>query len=122
MIIDGTLVADDTRNVNITANAIFIRAGNITAGSSSDAFQHQFTIQINGHKEDVGYYIDPIIAGSKYFVVTGSLNLYGKTPSTISTYLTQSAFSGSSTINVGSSTGWVVGDSIAIAPSFSNPY
>jgi hypothetical protein len=50
MIIDGTLIADDTRDVNITANAIFIRAGNITAGSPSNPFQHQFTIQINANK------------------------------------------------------------------------
>jgi hypothetical protein len=54
--------------------------------------------------------------------VTGSLNLYGTTPNTISTYLTQSAMSGSSTIYVASSAGWVAGDSIALAPSFSNPY
>ena len=39
-IIDGTLVADDSRNVNITANSIFIRAGNLTAGSTSSPFLH----------------------------------------------------------------------------------
>jgi len=50
LIIDGTLVADDQRDVNITANAIFVRAGNITAGSPSTPFTSKFTIQINGHK------------------------------------------------------------------------
>lgn len=34
LIIDGTLIANNTRNVNITANNIFIRAGSLIAGSS----------------------------------------------------------------------------------------
>ena len=47
-IIDGTLLADDTRDVNITANSIFIRAGNLSAGVSIKPFVHKFTLQING--------------------------------------------------------------------------
>ena len=37
-VIDGQLIADDTRDVNITANWIHIRAGTLTAGSSSEPF------------------------------------------------------------------------------------
>jgi hypothetical protein len=33
LIIDGDVFADDTRDVNITANAIHVRAGSIIAGS-----------------------------------------------------------------------------------------
>jgi len=55
-------------------------------------------------------------------VVTGSVNLYGTTPSSISTYLTQSAMAGSTSIFVSDSTGWKVGDQIALAPTFSSPY
>jgi hypothetical protein len=50
LIIDGTLIADDTRDVNITARSIFIRAGNVTAGSPSTPFQHKFTIQVSNSK------------------------------------------------------------------------
>jgi hypothetical protein len=120
LIIDGDLVFDDTRNVNITANAIFIRAGNVTAGNPSVPFQHTFIIQINGLKQDAGYVIDPIVAGNKFFVVTGSLNLYGIAPRTITTYLTQIASKGSLTIYVAASLDWAVGDTIALAPSFSS--
>ena len=87
-IIDGTIIADDTRDVKIIANSIHIRAGNITVGKPGAGFVHTFTIQINGAKTDNGYYIDPLIAGNKYMVVTGSLNLYGIAPETVTTYLT----------------------------------
>lgn len=50
LIIDGTLIADDTRDVNITARSIFIRAGNVTAGSPTSPFMHKFTIQISNTK------------------------------------------------------------------------
>ncbi len=86
-IVDGDLIADDTRDINITANAIHIRAGKIEAGRSGYPFTHKYTIQLNGVKNGRGFYIDPIVAGNKYMVVTGSLNLYGTPPSTVNTYL-----------------------------------
>jgi hypothetical protein len=105
--------------VNITANSIQIRAGSITAGSPTSPFLHNFTIQINGQKSDNGFYIDPNIAGNKYMVVTGQLNLYGNAPNTTTTYLTQSAFAGDRMIYVASSSGWNIGDTIVLSPSFS---
>jgi hypothetical protein len=90
LVVDGDLISDDTRDVNITAKSIHIRAGSITAGSSSSPFLHRFTIQPNGNKSDSGYYyIDPVVAGNKYLVVTGRLNLYGNPPSAATTHLTQ---------------------------------
>ena len=118
-VVDGTLIADDTRDVNITANSIHVRAGNITAGSAATPFMHNFVIQINGLKTDNGFYIDPVIAGNKYMVVTGSLNLFGVAPATVSTYLTKTAFAGDSTLYVAGSSGWAVGDTLVISPSFS---
>lgn len=120
LIIDGTLVFDDSRNVNITADSIFIRAGNVTVGSPSAPFQHNLTIRINGLRQDSGYIVDAIVSANKFFVVTGSLNLYGIAPRTVTTCLTKTALKGSSTIYVASSTDWKVGDTIALAPSFSN--
>jgi hypothetical protein len=118
LIVDGTIYADDSRNINITANSIHIRYGNISAGSQGNPFLHKFVIQINGQQNSTGYTIDSIISANKFLVVTGSLNLYGNSPSTVTTYLTQSAFNGSSTIHIGASSGWNIGDTIVLSPSF----
>lgn len=117
--IDGNLIADDTRDVNITANFIWIRAGNLSAGSSANPFTHKLTIQVNGQKTDTARLIDPIVTGNKLIVVTGFLNLYASPPKSVITTLTQTAFSGSSTIYVDDSTDWIAGDTLVLAPSFS---
>jgi hypothetical protein len=96
MIIDGTVIADDTRDVYITAKSIHIRAGNISVGNANTPFMHQFTIQINNTQDSAGWTIDNFLSGNKYLVVTGSLNLFGSPPSTTLTSLTQTAFSGDS--------------------------
>ncbi len=116
--IDGTLIADDTRDVNITANFIHIRAGNISAGSKSSPFMHKLTIQVNGQKTSPTFAIDSILTANKLFAVTGSLNLYGNAPNTVSTYLIQSALKGSTKLFVASTDGWLAGDSIVLSPSF----
>ena len=88
MIIDGAVIADDTRDINLTARSIFIRSGSITAGSPKTPFLHNFNIQINNTKSDKGWFIDEVVAGNKYLVVSGSLNLYGNAPDTVQTFLT----------------------------------
>lgn len=118
-IIDGTLIADDSIDLNITAHSFYIRAGNFTAGTSNVPFMHNLIFQINGNRIDNGYVIDPIVAGNKFFVVTGTLNIHGKAPATVTTTLSQTAVAGSSIIFVSSSTDWAVGDTIVISPSFS---
>ncbi len=120
LIVDGSLFADDTRDVNLTANAIHIRNGNITAGNPTTNFYRNFVIQINGYKTDNGFYIDPILAGNKYFVITGSLNLNGFAPTTVTTVLTKTAFRGDTVINVAASIDWRIGDTLVLSPSFSN--
>ena len=80
MTIDGDVIADDTRDVNITAKSIHIRAGNLSAGSPSTPFLHKLTIQITNNRDATQYSIDELIGGNKFIVVTGSLNLYSKYP------------------------------------------
>lgn len=53
-------------------------------------------------------------------VVTGSLNLFGKPPSTVQTFLTKTAFKGDTSVYLNSTSDWAVGDTLAISPSFSN--
>jgi len=116
--IDGTLVADDTRDVVVTANFIHIRAGNFTAGSTVNPFLHKLTFKVTGLKTSPQFTVDPVLAANKLFVVTGSLNLFGNAPNTVSTYLTQTALQGTGTLTVASFEGWAVGDTIVLSPSF----
>lgn len=53
-------------------------------------------------------------------VVTGKLNLYGKVPGSVWTKLTASVQPGANTITVADATDWAVGNTIGIAPSFSD--
>lgn len=50
--------------------------------------------------------------------MTGSLNLYGNLPDTVSTTLTASVSKGATVISVASSSNWTVGDVIALSPSY----
>lgn len=118
--IDGLLYADDSKDINLTAASILIRYGNLTVGSPNSAFIHNFNIILTGHKGDFGYTVDPMFAGNKFLVVAGSLNLYGQAPSTVITYLTSTAYKGDSVINVNDATGWAVGDTLVLGPSFSD--
>jgi hypothetical protein len=58
--------------------------------------------------------------GNKIFVVTGTLSLYGVSPTDISANLTASAFKGDTSLTVDTANGWAIGDEIVIAPSFSS--
>jgi hypothetical protein len=120
MTIDGAVLIQDQRDINVTCNYIWIKAGSVTAGSAATPFTHQLTFQLNGNMNDPGFTFDPFLQGNKIFVITGTLSLYGAVPSTISTQLYQSAFAGDTEIVVASANGWNVNDTIAIAPSFSN--
>jgi hypothetical protein len=117
--IDGMLIADDSRDINIVANFIFIRAGNFTAGSPSNPFLHKLSIQLNGQKTDYARTIDPLLTGNKMLVVAGFLNLYGVPPKSTIATLTQTAFKGATIINVDDATDWKAGDTISLSPSFS---
>lgn len=120
MTIDGDVIIQDKQDRNITAKSIWIRTGSLTAGSATSPFTHKLTIQLNGNKNDSGYVFDPSLVGSKIFVITGKLSLYGTSPATTQTPLTKIANAGDTSITVGSTSGWAVGDEIVIAPSFSN--
>ena len=94
LIVDGDLVVDDSIDVNLTANSIWIRAGSLTVGNSTNPFTHKFDIQINGNSLSPADSIDPLVTVNKYLVVTGSLALYGAKPSSTVTYLKQTANKG----------------------------
>lgn len=65
--------------------------------------------------------VDNSLAGNKLLVVSGTLNIYGKSPATTWTKLTSTLFATGTSMIVASTSGWNVGDELVIAPSFSNP-
>jgi hypothetical protein len=56
--IDGDLIADDTRDVNLTAKFIHIRAGQFIAGTESQPFLHKLTIQLSNNRVSRQYSVD----------------------------------------------------------------
>ena len=108
--INGDVYIDDTIDLSITANNIWIKGGSLNAGTSSAPLNHSLTITLNGNKEDVGLTVDPGLTGNKMLVVTGELYLYGKPPATTWSVLTAIALRGATSITVSSASGWAAGD------------
>lgn len=108
--IDGDVIVEDKANRNITCESIWIRAGSLIAGTAADPFTHNLTIQLNGLKNASGYTFDPALQGSKIFVVTGELKLYGTAPATLFSRLTTAAMAGETQMIVDGLSGWAVGD------------
>lgn len=79
-------------------------------------------IRLLGNVTDPRYVVDSRIVWGKSLVVTGKLELYGKSPTTTQTRLTAVAAQGDTTLKVGSTAGWAVGQTIGISPSFSKFY
>jgi len=115
LIIEGTLTIKDENRV-LSAKFIWVK-GLLQAGAQLQPFQSNLMIRLLGARTDSVYTIDSTIAWSKSMVVTGRLELYGKTPVTPETKLTTVAAIGDTTINVASTAGWVVGNTIGISPS-----
>ena len=92
--VDGDLVVDDSIDIHIVAESVFIRSGSLTVGNATNPFTHNFNITVNGNSSSPYREIDAYINANKYFVVTGSLALYGKKPSVISTYLKNTSLKG----------------------------
>jgi hypothetical protein len=118
MTIDGDVIIEDNLDIAISCNTIWIRAGSLKAGSAAFPFTHRLTFTLNGLKNDPGYYFDPVIAGNKMLIVTGTLSLFGVSPATTWTKLSSTSFAGDYIIQVLSANGWNIGDSIVLAPSF----
>ncbi len=84
----------------ISAKYIWLRAGMLIAGNSTNPFQHKLDIYINGSSTDPTFVIDPKIAANKFMVVTARLALYGPIPTTTWTRLTAKATAGDTQIHV----------------------
>ena len=119
IIIDGDLSFDPKKpNLQLTAGIIWVRTGNLIAGSPSNPIQNKIKIVITGNRESPMLLIDPYLDSSnKLLAVTGSLRLYGSTPNRIWTKLYSSGFVGDSQITLLDAVDWSRGDEIVIAPT-----
>lgn len=110
----------DERDTVISAKSIWLRAGSLRAGNSTNPFGYKLTIYINGSDADMNWAINQGHSGKKYFLVTGKLFLYGPIPSNTHNRLKAKAQAGDTSIEVENVADWLVGDTIALSPSFSN--
>lgn len=120
LIIDGDLIFDSSRpSSKLSANIIWARLGNLTAGDSENAFPGQILINMTGNKLSQKLLIDSFIdSSSNILAVTGSLKLYGKIPSKTWSKLAVSAQKGETSITlINDVSDWKVGDQIVIAPT-----
>lgn len=109
--ISGTLKFAQS-DLELTAGYIMVHDGSLQIGSAQIPFTKQATITLTG--TDTG--ADPLGMGEKFIGVmgTGTLDLHGA-PVTSWTRLAQTAAVGAKTIVLNDSSGWKVGDAIAIA-------
>ena len=117
--INGDIIIEDKRDLTIIAENIWITgSGSLKAGTATTAFTHFLTIQLIGNQNATGFTVSPDLTGNKMFVVTGRLELFGVAPGSVWSRMTAFADKGATSIVVGSTTGWRIGDEISIAPSF----
>jgi hypothetical protein len=109
-----------TSDINISADSIWIRKGSLTTGNTSNPYTNTANIILTGQLTDRGYIIDSTLTGRKNLVVTGSLNLIGKTNLAHTAKLIMSTQVGDTSINVDNSTGWQVGDRLTLSTSSRN--
>ena len=119
LIVDGDLKFDSNKSlIKLTAGIIWVRLGNLTAGSAINPIQNKVQIELTGIRTSPMLLIDPFIDSSnKLLAVTGALKLYGSNSNTIWTKLIQSAFAGDNQIKLIEPIDWNIGDEIVVAPT-----
>ena len=122
LIIDGELIFDNSRTMStLAASIIWVRLGNLTAGSIESPFSGNILINMTGNRESAKLLIDSFIdSSSNILAVTGSLKLFGNATTYSWSKLSAVANAGDSTIQLIDNVDWKVGDKIVIAPTESN--
>lgn len=105
LIIDGILIIEG--DTHIKAKNIWIRSGELRAGSADIEFENNLTIELIGDVNGEYIYIDESSdSRTKSISVTGKLQLYGKTDFNSWTQLAQNAKADDTSIVVSDATGW----------------
>ena len=116
------LLQNETNELVLKAKQLWIRAGSIEIGNSTNPYTAQAAIELHGNFNDEYLLIDQYVtASNKVFAVTGNLSIYAGVPGTVWTRLTSFADAGATSITVDSADGWEVGDELVIGPSGRDP-
>lgn len=122
LIIDGTLLFSDDRDVELRARHIVINGGLLGAGTPTRPHQHMAIITLLGdlstRPELLGR--EGIEVGGKSLIVAGNLTLYGQPRSTW-TRLAVTADAGSDVLTVQGAVNWQAGDVVIVASTTFDP-
>ncbi len=76
--INGNLVFDNTKNLTLQSQYIWVKKGTIRIGSESNPYSQYANIILHGEKDDFKMVIDESASGNKILAVTGGLEFYGR--------------------------------------------
>ncbi|EAR99597.2 IPT/TIG domain protein (macronuclear) [Tetrahymena thermophila SB210] len=121
IIVQGNLRIDNTQNINVSADSIWLKGGLFIAegATAGSPYTKKLTITLTGNRDQQTQFLvdNTIEVGNKVILNTGNFTLRGNPPTSTVARLTNPLNPGSTTINVSDATGWQVGDKIAIAPT-----
>ncbi|XP_048575327.1 fibrocystin-L-like isoform X2 [Nematostella vectensis] len=109
----GTVMFDDSRDINLHAEYILITDdGKLQVGTEAEPFQHEGTITLYGHQlcTELPVYGCKVIAVRK-----GTLDLHGRHVQYTWTRLSQTAAAGDSELHLQLPVSWKAGDKVVIA-------
>eukprot|EP00735_Rhodelphis_limneticus_P009645 TRINITY_DN2840_c1_g2::TRINITY_DN2840_c1_g2_i1::g.6132::m.6132 TRINITY_DN2840_c1_g2::TRINITY_DN2840_c1_g2_i1::g.6132 ORF type:complete len:2077 (-),score=567.85,sp/Q86WI1/PKHL1_HUMAN/31.35/0.0,sp/Q86WI1/PKHL1_HUMAN/29.80/3e-30,G8/PF10162.4/8.7e-26,Beta_helix/PF13229.1/3.9,Beta_helix/PF13229.1/2.6,Beta_helix/PF13229.1/0.35,DUF1049/PF06305.6/0.19 TRINITY_DN2840_c1_g2_i1:1087-7215(-) len=117
----GTLIFEDTQDLNLSAVYIFVQGGNLTIGNETQPFSHKARVRLYGSRNTPNHALtNELNLGSKSLGIFGNVKMFGVPVARMSTALDTFAFKGQRTIHVKDNVlaaGWKVGDMIVLAPT-----
>ncbi len=76
--INGNLIFDNSQNITLQGQYIWVKKGTIRIGSENAPYSQYANIILHGEKDDFQMVIDKSASGNKILAVTGGLELYGQ--------------------------------------------
>ena len=76
--INGNLIFDNSQNITLQGQYIWVKKGTIRIGSVDMPYSQYANIILHGEKSDFQMVIDKSASGNKILAVTGGLELYGQ--------------------------------------------
>lgn len=120
LIIQGSLIFDDSSDLNLTCQYIIVNGGLFQVGTEADPFIHRAVITLTGHMKIPQL---PLLGGKSLGVHHGVLDLHGDNSVTRTwTHLSASAYPGNLTIVLEDAVAWPIGATIIVATSSNRPY
>jgi hypothetical protein len=114
LIIEGTLIFDDTQDIHLEATYIFIKGGKLQIGTEDKPYQHQATITMHGKRLETP---EIPIYGAKGMSLRGGLVDMHGIPRKSWTKLSKTVNAGDNILEFSQDVDWVVGDRLVVAPT-----